>query len=153
MWLAGETFATMAVRTGSDVNRLLRIHTGAVSYALVTLVEQAVVVLEQFLSAADEALSPVVARLPDFLRFGVSTVPARHLMAESVRHRRAAVLLGADPAMEASENLLASATEVARSLMEANPERWAADLGTFVFERTQRDLGIVTPETRSRGDG
>jgi helicase len=124
-----------------------------VSYALVTLVEQAVVVLEQLLSGADEPLSPVVARLPDFLRFGVSTVPARHLMAEGVRHRRAAVLLGADPSMQAPENLLASATEVARSLIEANPERWAAELGTFVFERTQRDLGIVTSQTQPRGGG
>jgi hypothetical protein len=84
---------------------------------------------------------------------GVSSVPARHLMAEGIRHRRAAVLLGADPAMEAPENLLASATEVARSLVEAKPERWAVELVTFVFERTQRDLGIVTPETRPRGGG
>lgn len=147
MWLEGDTFARMKERTGQDVDRLLRIHTGAISYALVTLVEQAVVVLEQLSSAPDQPLSPVVTRLPDFIRFGVNTMPARDLMADGVRHRRAAVLLGRDPAMTAPENLLSAASEVAHSLLEAGPDRWGRKLGTFVFHRTQHDLGVVSPQT------
>ncbi|MEU3847501.1 DEAD/DEAH box helicase [Micrococcus terreus] len=143
LWLAGSTFAQISVATRSDVNRLLRIHTGVLSYAFSTLVEQAVVVLSQLFEDSELGLSPAVAMLPDYIRYGVHTLPARNLMADGVRHRRAANLLGDDPAMMDPRNGFLSARDISRTLVQANPERWRSDLGLFVYERTARDLGIL----------
>lgn len=142
LWLDGSTFATIAEATSRDIDRLLRIHAGIVSYALTTLVEQAVAVLEQFFAQTGNALAPAVAMLPDFIRYGVSTVHARNLMVNGVRHRRAAHLLGEEPAMIAPENALTMTREVARSLLTEDPARWLTTLGVFVFTRTARDLGL-----------
>lgn len=142
LWLAGNTFAQISAATGSDVNRLLRIHTGALSYALSTLVEQAVAVLRHLFAESEPGLSSTVVMLPDYLRYGVHSMPARNLMADGLRHRRAAVLLGDDPAMTDPHNVFLSASDIARNLVQADPDRWRGDLGTLVYERTARDLGI-----------
>ena len=147
LWLSGNTFAEIASTTARDVDRLLRIHTGVISYSLTTMVEQAVAVLGQLFNDTEPGLSPAVAMLPDFIRYGVSTPAARNLMADGVRHRRAANLLGSDPNMIAPENALLPARDVARSLLETEPTRWAADLGSFVFVRTARDVGVVNLST------
>lgn len=141
-WLAGQTFAQMSVEMKSDVDRLLRIHTGAVSYAFSTLVEQAVVVLGKLLADSDPGLAPAVAMLPDFIRYGVHSLPARNLMVDGLRHRRAANLLGDDPAMVDPRNGLLSERDVARALVQRDPGRWRDDLGQFVYQRTARDLGL-----------
>lgn len=143
LWLAGNTFAQISAATKSDVDRLLRIHTGVLSYALSTLVEQANVVLSQLFAEAESALSPTVAMLPDYIRYGVHSRPARDLMANGVRHRRAANLLGSDPAMTDSRNVFLSARDIARMLVQADPDRWSGELGVFVYERTARDLDIT----------
>lgn len=143
-WLAGRTFADMAAMMHSDVNRLLRIHAGVVSYALCTLVEQAVPVLSQLLG--DSGLSAAVMMLPDFIRYGVPSPAARNLMVSGVRHRRAAILLGDEPAMSDPGNILASERDIGRALMQAEPERWRDDLGQFVYERTARDLGVAATQ-------
>lgn len=145
LWLTGKTFAQMSTVTTRDVNRLLRIHTGVVSYAFSTLVEQAVVVLGQLFADSAAGLSPMVAMLPDYIRYGVRSLAARNLMADGVRHRRAANLLGEDPAMTDLRNVLLPARDVARALFLADPDRWRTDLGVFVYERTARDLGITVP--------
>jgi len=148
LWLGGVTFAEMAAGMNSDVDRLLRIHTGAISYAFTTLVEQAVAVLEQIFSDTDLGLAPAVVNLPEYIRYGVATPAAKSLMAEGVRHRRAANLLGQELSIAASEDLLLTPRDAARSTFEADPARWIADLGAFVYQRTARDLGIpyMAPE-------
>jgi hypothetical protein len=146
LWLAGNSFAEMSQITTRDVNRLLRIHTGALSYAFSTLVEQAVVVLGQLFSDLEPGLSPTVAMLPDYIRYGVTSLAARNLMADGARHRRAANLLGADPAMADPSNVLLPAREIARTVFQENPGQWRSDLGVFVYERTARDLGITLPQ-------
>lgn len=151
-WLSGNTFAEMSANLNRNVDQLLRIHAGALSYAFATLVEQAVVVLEQIFAPADPdfdggaggtGLAPVVTLLPDYVRYGVSTLAARNLMADGVRHRRAAHLLGQDPAMTDPPSLFLSSREVARTLLEQDPARWRAEFGSFVYERTASDLGIT----------
>jgi hypothetical protein len=132
----------MSVEMKSDVDRLLRIHTGAVSYAFSTLVEQAVVVLGKLLADSDPGLAPAVAMLPDFIRYGVHSLPARNLMVDGLRHRRAANLLGDDPAMVDPRNGLLSERDAARALVQRDPGRWRDDLGQFVYQRTARDLGL-----------
>lgn len=183
LWLAGDTFADMAATTSTDVDRLLRIQAGALSYAFLTLMEQAVVVLERILSDGDEILidlgtggsatdgpadeapqagdgtiqvgdvdavasgiAPAVLLLPDFIRYGVSTLTARNLMASGIRHRRAANALAQDAAFDAEENVLLPTIDVARIVVEQDRQRWVQTLGAFVYERTTRDLGITSPE-------
>jgi helicase len=146
LWLTGSTFAQISTATTSDVNRLLRIHTGVLSYAFSTLVEQAVVVLDQLFAESELNLSPTIAMLPDYIRYGARSLSARNLMAEGVRHRRAANLLGADLAMGDPGNFFLTERDIARTLMQADPDRWRGDLGAFVYERTARDLGITLPQ-------
>lgn len=143
LWLDGKTFDQMSAATASDVNRLLRIHTGALSYAFNTLVEQAVIVLRHLFAESEPGLSPTVAMLPDYIRYGVHSLPARNLMANGVRHRRAANLLGNEPAMTDPNNALLSARDIARTLMQTDPDRWRVNLGVFVYARTAHDLGIM----------
>jgi cellulase/cellobiase CelA1 len=145
MWLAGNTFAEMAVATSRDVDGLLRIHTGVLSYAFATLVEQAVVVLHQVHADSEPGLSVTVQLLPDYIRYGVMSTAARNLMADGMRHRRAANLLASDPAMSGARILLEPARDVARAVLEADPERWRGVMGSFVYERTARDLGVPDP--------
>lgn len=143
LWLSGRTFAAMAEATSRDIDRLLRIHAGVVSYALTTVVEQAVTVLEQIFTSTGDFLAPAVVMLPDFMRYGVSSVHARNLMVGGMRHRRAAHLLGADPAMVSPENAFTPAEDVARALLMQDPAGWLTTLGSFLFNRTASDLGLI----------
>ena len=63
-------------------------------------------------------------------------------MVDGLRHRRAANLLGDDPAMVDPRNGLLSERDVARALVQRDPGRWRDDLGQFVYQRTARDLGL-----------
>jgi len=64
-------------------------------------------------------------------------------MSDGLRHRRAANRLGEDPAMTNPGNSLLSARDVARTVVESNPDRWMITLGRFVYLRTARDLGVT----------
>jgi hypothetical protein len=149
LWLDGNSFADIASTTSRDINVLLRIHTRAIAYTLTTLVEQAVAIIARRLADDDTTISVAVARLPDYLRYGVTTPAARNLMTRGVRHRRAAILLGADQAMTAEMNLLRDSRDIANALIEANPDYWRSALGDFVYERTVRDLGANSGEHHS----
>jgi helicase len=143
LWLAGSTFAEMSLATTRDVNQLLRIHTGALSYAFTTLIEQAVAVLKQLFAESNSDLSPAVEMLPDYVRYGVTSLAARNLMADGMRHRRAANRLGAHPAMTDSSDMLSSARDIARQVLEGNPAGWTDELGRLVYQRTATDLGVT----------
>lgn len=139
-WLAGDSFAQMAAATDREVDVVLRIYGSVISYSFATLVEQAVAVLQRYLEDADAPIAEAVANLPEYLRHGVSTGPARTLMAGGMRHRRAAVLLGAHVAMGAVENFMLEPREIARNVL-IGEEGWRETLGDFVFNRTLADLG------------
>jgi helicase len=146
LWLAGRTFAEMSLATSRNVDQLLRIHNGALSYGFTTLIEQAVAVLRQLFADSNPGLSPVVEMLPDYVRYGVTSLAARNLMADGMRHRRAANRLGAEPAMADPRNTLSSTRDVARGVLEADPTRWMDELGRLVYQRTARDLGVTLPQ-------
>lgn len=138
-WLEGRPFTELVSRAGVSIDKLLRIHAKLVLFDLVTLVEQAVAILQQHLNSDDNTLAPAVASFPDFLRFGVSTAAARELMAKGIRHRRAAVALGAHPAMNSTLNPFSSPWTIARELI-ADTDTWLPILDDLVYERTVRDL-------------
>lgn len=142
-WLEGLPYASLATRAGVDIDVLLRIHAKLVLFDLVTLVEQAVAILQQHLTSGGVALAPAVASFPDFLRFGVSTATARELMAKGVRHRAAAVKLSAHSAMNSPESLLSHSTPwmIARDLL-TDTDTWRPRLGSLVYQRTVADVAI-----------
>ncbi|GLY69701.1 hypothetical protein [Amycolatopsis taiwanensis] len=138
-WIAGDSFADIAAATNRTVDGVLRIHGSVISYSLATLVEQAVAVLQRYLADTDLEVSRAVASLPEYLRFGVATPAARTLMANGLRHRRAAVLLGEHPAMTDLHNVLREPRDIARDIL-ATEDGWQDRLGQFVFDRTVQDL-------------
>lgn len=142
-WLEGLPFTALAARAGVSIDVLLRIHAKLVLFDLVTLVEQAVAILQQHLTSEGVTLASAVTSFPDFLRFGVSTAAARELMAKGVRHRAAAVKLGAHSAMSWPGNLLSLSTPwtIARDLL-ADTDTWLPRLGDLVYQRTVADVAI-----------
>ena len=143
-WLEGRTFEDIAARAGVNIDVLLRIHAKVILFDFVTLVEQAVALIQEHATETDEALSPVVAAFPDYLRFGVSTSPARELMARGVRHRAAAIALGSDPAMLTPTNIFATPWSIARDLLSYEAT-WLPRLGTLVYRRTVADVAVRRP--------
>lgn len=142
-WIEGRTFVEMAEITGLRMDRLLHIHTKVVLYDLTTLVEQALALLQQYLSSYNgESLSPSAAALADCLRYGVPSSAARELLARGLRHRRAAVELGAAEEMTTvSIDLFSSSWSVARELLE-DRDTWLPKLGAMVYQRSVRDVAV-----------
>lgn len=142
-WLEGRPFTEVAARAGVGIDVLLRIHAKLVLFDFVTLVEQAVAILQQHLALEGVTLAPAVVSFPDFVRFGVSTAAARELMAKGVRHRAAAVKLGAHSAMSSPDNLFSLSTPwtIARDLL-TDTDTWLTRLGDLVYQRTVADVAI-----------
>lgn len=138
-WIAGQSFSAIAQDLNYDIDTLLRIHGSVVAHALTTLVEQGIALLERYLVDIERSLAEAVLNLPEYLRFGVATPAARLMMASGMRHRRAAVALGDQPAMTALENSFQHPYDIARVLLQ-DEERWRAELGDFVYRRTLRDV-------------
>ncbi|RQX00501.1 DEAD/DEAH box helicase [Micromonospora inaquosa] len=138
-WMAGKSFAEIAHELNSDIDTLLRVHASVVAHAFTTLVEQGISLLERYLADDERSLATAVVNLASYLRFGVATSAARAMMASGMRHRRAAVALGNDPAMALSANLLLAPYEVARLLLQ-DEQRWRDQLGEFVYRRTVEDV-------------
>jgi helicase len=138
-WIEGRSFERLADDAGLSVDRLLAIHGRVIGHALVTLVEQGVALLEYSVGAAEQQLPEAVRRFPEYLRYGVATPAARALMAQGVRHRRAAVELGSAEEMAAAQDLDSDPFAIAVALIE-DQERWQPLLGNLVYQRTRHDL-------------
>jgi hypothetical protein len=139
-WLRGESFAEIAKQSATEMDDLLGIHTRAVTFALQTLIEQGIALLEKLLESKGEPLSAAVTVFPDHLRYGVPTGAGRVLAANGIRHRRAYVQLG--QSIERQTPGLLSATSIiqrARAGLEAYPS-WRQALGELVFQSTLEHL-------------
>jgi hypothetical protein len=143
-WLAGSRFHEIAVRSTLQLDDLLGLHGRVVSFVLQTLVEQGVALLAKLLESQGRTLSPAVVQFPEHLRFGVPTAPARVLAAGGVRHRSAAVELGAAlvAAGISGDDRMAAFTAARRSIL-AYRDAWTGRLGGLVIENTLRDLTSV----------
>jgi helicase len=140
-WLAGSSFFEMARATAISVDEVLRIHTSIVSYSMQTVVEQGLALLKKSLEAQGQALPEVVNQFPEHLRYGVPSKAGVILSEAGLRHRRAAVLLGA--AVEGGSAEAADALSVitaARSALHGDLVDWLPILGEFVYRRTEADL-------------
>lgn len=139
-WLAGDSYAEIAGASGNDLNEVLTIHTGAIGYGLQSVVEQGVSLLEKLLESQGRALSPAVRAFPDHLRFGVPTAAACALSTFGVRHRRAAILLGNIPEVQASAgDGRTRLFEIVTQLLAGDEQGWRRQLGALMCDNTIAD--------------
>jgi len=140
-WLSGSPFHVIAARANLQVDDLLGVHTRVVTFVLQTLVEQAVALLEKLLASQDVTISRAVMQFPDHLRFGVPTTASMVLAARGLRHRRAAVELGA--VIPTNDTLVVDHRDViatARQILAEDGNNWERRLGRLIFRNTQQDL-------------
>lgn len=140
-WLEGHPHIEIAARAGLTVDQLLRIHTKVVLFDFVTLVEQAVAVLQQYVPIEGGALSSAAAAFPEHLRYGVPTDAARSLMARGMRHRRAAIELGVSPEIATNADIMVTPQTIARDVLRTDADTWSSRLGTLIYRRTVADVG------------
>ena len=144
-WLRGDNYEQMAEAAVLDINVCLRVHAGVVLHTLVTLAEQAMAIMERLLDTESSALADPAKKFSQYLLRGVETPDALELMNAGVRHRRAAIQLGAETPSVDVFQLILDATARARTMLEGSTD-WLNDLGPLVLSQTRRDLGM--PSTR-----
>ncbi len=137
-WLGGSRFRDIALVSKLDIDDLLGVHGGVVSYVLQTVIEQAVALLAKLLEGQGRVLAPAVLAFPEHLRFGVPTAAARVLASGGIRHRSAAVELG--NALRNNGDDRATLLALARGSIGTYPAQWEKRLGTLVFKNTLSDL-------------
>jgi len=145
LWLSGSRFREMAERASLTMDDMLGVHARVLTFVLQTIVEQGIALLAKFVESQGHILSSAVTQLPDRLRFGVPTAPARVLAAGGVRHRSAAVALGAAliGAGIVSDDRMAVFSAAKQSLL-AYRDDWTAHLGALVTTNTLEDVARVT---------
>jgi helicase len=104
-------------------------------------VEQGISIISKLLEGHGRALSEAVSAFPDLLRFGVPTAGAVMLSKAGIRHRRAAILLGATAEISGA---IGSGRPVilgiVRHLLQTDEAAWLEHLGTLMFENTMADV-------------
>jgi hypothetical protein len=140
-WLTGDTYAEIAAASGSDIDDVLGIYAGAISYGLQTAVEQGISLISKLLEGQGRILSEAVTAFPDQLRFGVPTSGAVMLSKAGIRHRRAAILLGATAEISGAIGAgRAVALGIVRQLLQADEAAWRDALGALMYENTMTDV-------------
>lgn len=141
MWISGKRFKEISINVGLPMDDLLGVYTGALAFALQTIVEQGVALLAKLLEAQGIELAPAVAAFPEHLRFGVPTAPARVLAAGGIHHRYAVNELGS------SRGLLEGFVEdrqltlaKAKQILVGDEMGWRERLGKLVYENTLAEL-------------
>lgn len=145
LWLSGATFLQIAAGAGRSVDELLGVHSQVLTFALQTMVEQAIAVLEKVLESQGRELCAAVRHFPEHLRFGVPSTAGCTLAAGGITHRRAFVEIGRilTPAIVRADDR-AQVFDLAQQSLEAHHDQWRTRLGTLVYRRTMQDLSYVT---------
>lgn len=145
LWLGGATFLQIAEGADRSVDELLGVHSYVLTFALQTMVEQAIPLLEKVLQSQGRQLAPAVLQFPEHLRFGVPSAAGCTLAAGGVTHRLAFVEIGKvlrPPGVRVNDRV--HVFDAAQRSLEAHQEEWRSHLGVLVFQRTMRDLAAVT---------
>jgi hypothetical protein len=141
-WLLGDTYAEIAAASGVEVDNVLGIYAGAISYGLQTVVEQGISLVAKLLEGRGRVLSEAVRMLPDLLRFGVPTSGAVMLSKAGLRHRRAAIVLGATVEISGAIGAVrAVLLGIVRQLLQTDEPAWLERLGALIYENTMADVG------------
>ena len=144
LWLSGANFVQIAAGAGLSVDDMLGVHSQVITFALQTIVEQGVAILDKVLQSQERELSDAILQFPSHLRFGVPTTAGCSLAAGGVSHRRAYVALGNEPELQsfAPEDRTSLFT-AAYDLLNQDSEDWRIILGSLVLTNTLRDLASV----------
>lgn len=140
LWISGAPFVEIGRRAGLTVDDLLGVYTHVVGFALQTLIEQAVALLERLVGERGETVAEAVTEFPEHLRFGVGTAAGRVLAGRGLRHRRAAVEVGNVLTLRAVTGDRDAMTLAVRRELEQDPDGWSERLGVLVLRRTLEDL-------------
>lgn len=143
LWMQGTTFVLIAAQVELDIDDLLAIHTGGITYAFQTLVEQGVRLLDKRLESAGVEIADGVSNFPEHLRFGSPTTAARMLAQGGVRHRKAYVKLGQVIDVVDFVGDQNAAKRLARASLLEFAEGWRAALGDLVYQNTLADLSAA----------
>ena len=140
-WVLGDTYAEIAAASGRDVDEVLGIYAGAISYGLQTVVEQGISITSKLLEGQGRVLSEAVSAFPDLMRFGVPTAGAVMLSKTGIRHRRAAILLGATAEISGAIGTgRLVVLDIVRQLLQTDEAAWLGHLGTLMYENTMADV-------------
>jgi len=145
LWLSGANFTQIAEGANLTVDDMLGIHSQVLTFAMQTIVEQALALLEKLLLSRNQMLAQAVLQFPEHLRFGVPTAAGRILAASGIRHRRAFVALGNDSIfgrLQLDDKNRVRA--IAKQRIETDREYWLEQLGSLVLKNTIYDLSLVT---------
>jgi len=111
-------------------------------------VEQGVALLKKLLEGQGKELSFAVEQFPEHLRFGVPTISAR-ILAESLRHRRAAIALSTHELIERIEPPdREQVFAVAQNILRVDQPQYEARLGRLMLEHTTREVAIANRRRR-----
>jgi helicase len=148
MWLAGASFHEISDRLEINVDDLLGVYAQVISFELQTIVEQGVALLKKLLEGQGKELSFAVEQFPELLRFGVPTIHAS-LLAEGLRHRRAAIELGSHEIMQRlaapdGQQVFTAAQEI----LQTEQRDYAVKLGRLVLDHTIREITIANRRRR-----
>jgi superfamily II DNA/RNA helicase len=139
-WLLGDSYSGLAVASGRELDDVMGIYTGVISYGLQTVVEQAISLIAKLLEAQGRGLSEAARAFPDLLRFGAPTAGAIMLSKAGIRHRRAAILLGGTPEIIATIGAgRGFVLATVRHILEADEAAWRDRLGSLMYENTLAD--------------
>lgn len=138
LWISGFTFCEAAKRLSLDIDLLLRLHKSIVEKLFADFVEQVICHVRMLHEVGELEVSDLVLDFPSFLRFGVPVEEARDLLANGLRHRRAAVELGLNDTMR-SRGVFDEVWSVAWNILQ-DEDRWKHRLGVMVYERTLEDV-------------
>jgi helicase len=140
-WLAGDSYAQIAAASGNDVNDVLAVLTGAISYGLQSVIEQGISLLAKLLESRGRELSAAVRAFPDHLRFGVPTAGARSLSTFGIRHRRVAILLGNTAEIHGNVGeSRATLFGILAQLLASDEQVLRERLGVLMYENTVVDV-------------
>jgi helicase len=141
LWMNGTCFKDISKELKISIDDTIAVHTAAISYALQTLVEQGIALLQQLLESRNQELPPAITSFPEHLRFGVPTKTGLALAASGVRHRSAYVALGKyleGRGVITDEKIVVK--KLARLLTIERESEFKETLGTLVYKHTTEDL-------------
>jgi hypothetical protein len=140
-WLSGDRFHSIAEAAGVGIDETLRIQSHAIGFALQTVVDQGLALLELALEARGQSIARPVRQFAEHLRYGVPSVAGRVLAARGLRHRAAFVsVASAVTAGGINANDFAGVVDAADTELETNRDHWIHSLGELVFDNTRMDL-------------
>ena len=149
LWLLGVSPKEIALQTGIETGQWLAIYTGVLSYAVQTVVEQGIALIEQLLGSHGLPLGPGARALPGLLRYGVPTNAGSALAVAGVRHRSAYVSIGSLYAAMSADFIDSTSLALeALSHLQSNEAPWREGLGDLVYENTVNDLTGITHRRR-----